>query len=226
MPLPDRALVLGSSGGLGRALMADLAARGVEVVGRSRSEHGLDLTDEESVQAAAEALDDGRPFDWILVATGALAVDGEDPERAFRQLDPAVMARAFAVNAIGPALVIKHLARLLPRDRPAVLCALSARLASIGDNGLGGWMSYRASKAALNQILRCAAIELGRKRRRAVVVALHPGTVPTALSEPYARGRYTAKPAQAATQLVDVLAGLGPEDTGGFFDYAGAPIAW
>jgi NAD(P)-dependent dehydrogenase (short-subunit alcohol dehydrogenase family) len=227
MPMPDTALVLGSSGGLGAALADHLEGLGCRVTRRSRSVDGLDLLDEASLARSAEALSaQGASFDWIVDATGALAIDGVDPERALRDLDPVVMARSYAINAIGPALLFKHFSSLLPRGRPCVFVTLSARLASVGDNRLGGWMSYRASKAALNQLTRCAAIEIARKRPAAVVVALHPGTVPTALSEPYARGRYTAKPADAAAQMAAVVAGLRPEDTGGFFDYAGASIEW
>lgn len=223
MPLPRRALVLGSSGGIGAALVHHLTTAGCDVVGLSRSADGLDLTDEPSVQHHAGRLE-GESFDWIIVATGILAVDGVDPERAFRQLDPAVMLRSYAVNAVGPALAVKHFAGLLPRGEPAVFAALSARLASLGDNRLGGWMSYRASKAALNQLLRCAAVELRRKRPEACVVGLHPGTIETEMSRPYARGRFTADAATCAAQLVDVLSKKRPTDTGLVFDYAGETI--
>ena len=223
MSLPRRALVLGSSGGIGAALVAHLAATGWEVVGLSRSEDGLDLTDESSLKDHAARLA-GQHFDWIVVATGILAVDGVDPERAFRQLDPAVMLRSYAVNAVGPALAVKHFAGLLPRDRPSVFAALSARLASVGDNRLGGWMSYRASKTALNQLLRCAAIELRRKRPEACIVGLHPGTIETEMSRPYARGRFTADAQTCATQLAGVLSARQPQDSGFVFDYAGERI--
>lgn len=223
MPFPRSALVLGSSGAIGAALADHLRSVGCAVETRSRSTDGLDLTIEDSVRAHAQALA-GRQFDWIIVCSGVLAVDGVDPERAFRQLDPDVMARSYLVNTIGPALALKHFAALLPRDRPAVFAALSARLGSIGDNRLGGWMSYRASKAALNQVLRCASVELSRKRPQTCVVALHPGTVPSPMTERYARGRYTADPPTAAAQLTEVLLGVEPRDTGCFLDYAGEVI--
>ena len=227
MPLPKTAMIVGSSGAIGAAMADHLEANGCRVIRRSRSADGLDVTDEASIVAAADALRDaGDAPDWILVTSGALTVDGVPPERAFRCLDPEVMARSYAVNAIGPALLFKHLAPLLPRDRPTVFAALSARLASVGDNGLGGWMSYRASKTALNQILRCGSIEIRRRWPQAVVAGLHPGTIESALSRPYARGRYTASPADAAAQLVKVLDGLTPEDSGGLFAYDGQPIPW
>lgn len=223
MELPRRALVIGSSGTVGAALAAELRDRGARVDTLSRSEDGLDLADEASIEAAVAALDPGE-IDWIVVATGILAVDGVDPERTMRRLDPAVMARAYAVNAIGPALLVKHLADRLPRDRDGVFAALSARIGSIDDNRLGGWMSYRASKAALNQLWRCASIEIRRKRKQACVVTLHPGTVESALTREYARGRFTATASESASQLVDVLVGLTPADSGGLFDYSGARI--
>ena len=115
---------------------------------------------------------------------------------------------------------------LLATDCRSTFSSLSARIGSIGDNRLGGWVSYRASKAALNQIVRCAAIEAGRMNPNAILVALHPGTVETALTRRYARGRFTATPNTAANQLLDVIDGLTPEDSGGFFDFEGKPIEW
>ena len=218
-------LIIGASGGIGAALAASFTASGAAVSTLSRREDGLELTDEGSIIAAAAALK-GRQFDRIVVATGALTIDGTPPETSFSRLTPEAMARAFAINATGPALVIKHFAPMLPRKRPAVLAVLSARLASIGDNRLGGWMSYRASKAALNQLLRCASVEYARRRPQAALIALHPGTIPTAMTAPYARGRYTATPVEAAAQLRAVMDGCTPTHTGGFFDYSGAEILW
>lgn len=227
---PLRALVVGASGGIGGALAAALQARGVAVTTLSRSTDGLDITQEATVAAAAERLAaaGAAPFDWILSVTGALSVAGADPERAFRELQPDILAQSFAINAVGPAMVMKHFAPLLHPDRTrrTVLAVLSARVGSIGDNHLGGWMSYRAAKAALNQLVRCASIEIARKRPHAVVVALHPGTIETALTRPYARGRYTATPDQAAQDLLGVLDRLTPQDSGGFFAYDGQPIPW
>ncbi|NJL18651.1 MAG: SDR family oxidoreductase, partial [Nitrospira sp.] len=139
----------------------------------------------------------GRFFDLIFVATGILENDDARPEKSFAELSPEAMARVFAANAVGPALVFKHFAGLLPLKERSVIAVLSARVGSIGDNRLGGWMSYRASKAALNQIVRCAAIELKRTRPEAVALALHPGTIETALTEKYAKGRFTATPMNA-----------------------------
>jgi NAD(P)-dependent dehydrogenase (short-subunit alcohol dehydrogenase family) len=217
-------VVIGAAGGLGAAL---LAASGPGAIGLSRgSDPPLDLLSEASIATAAQHLA-GRGIKQIIVATGFLHGAGFAPEKAMRHLDPAHLAHAFAVNAIGPALVLKHFLPLLPRDRRVVCAALSARVGSIGDNRLGGWWSYRASKAALNQVIRNAAIELGRSHPQGIVVALHPGTVATHLSSPFAKAGLTVTdPEQAAGQILTVLAQLRPEDTGGFFDQAGRPVPW
>ncbi|MHA6344952.1 SDR family NAD(P)-dependent oxidoreductase [Roseivivax sp. CAU 1761] len=220
----QRALVIGASGGIGAALAAELARRGAEVSALSRRADGLDITDEDSIARALGRLE--PPFARILIATGALAPPGGTPEKALRELDPGALARLFAVNATGPALVLKHAVRLLPRREPALIAALSARVGSIGDNRLGGWYAYRASKAALNQLVRSAAVELARSHRQLACVALHPGTVATAFTEAYA-DRHPRVPAeQAAARLLDVADRLGPAESGGFFDYAGREIAW
>ena len=222
---PLRALVIGASGGIGGALATALAGSGAEVTTLSRQTDGFELTEEASIAEAASKLAE-HSFDRIVVATGALTIDGVPPETAFSRLTQDAMARSFAINASGPAMVIKHFAPLLPRKTPSVFAVLSARLASVGDNQLGGWMSYRAAKSALNQILRCAAIEYARKRPQAVMLALHPGTIPTAMTAPYARNRYTASPEEAAAQLLTVMDGCSPAENGGFFAYDGSTIPW
>ena len=145
------ALVIGSSGGIGTALCRELNERGVAVTGLSRSHDGLDVTDETSVEATLGAL--SGPFDLVFVATGALEIKGAEPEKSLRHLKAEAMVDQFRLNAVGPSLVLKHAVRLLPRHGRSVFAALSARVGSIGDNRLGGWYSYRTSKAALNQML-------------------------------------------------------------------------
>ncbi len=218
-----RALVLGASGGIGAAVVVALREQG-DVVGLSRRENGFDITDEASIARHLGALEGS--FDLILVATGALYLDGIGPEKSLRALNPAVLARQFAVNAIGPALVIKHALRLMPRDRVARLGVLSARVGSIGDNALGGWYGYRAAKAALNQLVHTAAIEAARTHPQSVLVALHPGTVETGLSPADRAGHASVGPAVAAGNLLAVLGGLGPAETGGFFDWQGKVVPW
>ncbi|MFT6145343.1 MAG: NAD(P)-dependent dehydrogenase (short-subunit alcohol dehydrogenase family) [Myxococcota bacterium] len=217
-----RTLILGSSGGIGSALVRACSALGDEVFTLSRSQDGLDVTREDSVIECVSAIPEG--LERVINTVGILTTDGQNPERRMASIDPDVMARMFAVNALGAALVLKHVSPKLATDGRTVFATLSARLASIGDNGLGGWTSYRASKAALNQIIRCAAIELSRKRRQSVVVGLHPGTIETDMTRKFARGRYTASADEAAQQLLTVLDELGAKDSGGFFDYAGKAI--
>ena len=219
-----RALIIGASGGIGRAIAGKLQGDGWETVELSRSMSDFDYSDSASVEAALARID--GPFDLIFVATGALEIDGHGPEKSLRQIDGAVMARQFAVNAIGPALILRHAARLLPRDREARLAVLSARVGSIGDNALGGWYSYRAAKAALNQIVHTAAIEIARTHPEAVCVALHPGTVETGLTAVHGRGHDKVTPEQAAANLLAVLDGLSAADTGLFFDWRGDPVEW
>ena len=189
----------------------------------SRSADGFDITDAGSV---AEHLKGRGPYKAVIVATGALEIAGASPEKTIKGLDPTAMADQFALNAIGPALVLSHAHELLARDEPTVFAVLSARVGSIGDNRIGGWVSYRAAKAAVNQIVHTAAIELGRTHRQAAVVALHPGTVATAFTEKYL-GRHPAVSApDAAANLIAVMEGLSAAQTGKFFDYSGAEVPW
>ena len=218
-----RTLILGASGGIGGALAKACAARGEDVTALSRSKDGFDITSEDSV---AQHLAGLGPFDRIVVATGALEIDGAEPEKTVKAIRAKAMADQFALNAIGPALVLSHAHSLLPRDRRAVFAVLTARVGSIGDNRLGGWVSYRAAKAAANQILRTAAIELARSHRQAVCVALHPGTVATEFTAKYL-GRHPAVPPEdAAANLLAVMDALTPDQTGHFFDWAGKPVPW
>lgn len=217
-------MVIGSSGGIGSALVAELRERRVEVMGLSRRDDGLEIADESSVAQHLGALD--PPFDLVITATGALVVDGAQPEKAVREITAEGLLGQFRVNALGPALVFKHAVRLLPRNQRSVFAALSARVGSIGDNRLGGWHSYRASKSALNQLVHGASIELARTHKHAIAVCLHPGTVATPFTADYAGRHRTVTPEEAAGNLLNVIKGLEPSDNGGFFDYAGKRIPW
>ena len=220
---PDASLVLGDSGGIGAALAEALRAQGSTVTGLSRRD-GLDLTQEASVAGAASRLA-GQRFGLIFNATGGLEIGGAGPEKSLAAIDPSAMAAQFALNAIGVALALKHFSPLLTDGR-SVFASLSARLGSIDDNRLGGWVSYRASKAAQNQIIRTAAIELARTRPGSIVVALHPGTVRTPLTAAWAGSRKTVSPEEAAAGLLRVVAGLTPDDSGSFHDATGKPVPW
>ncbi len=228
-PEPFEAVVIGASGGIGGALAARLAGdpRVSRVHGLSRGGPiRLDLTDEASIAAAAERV--GAPR-LVIVATGVLQDEDLAPEKRLADLDAARLARSFQINAIGPALVLKHFAPRLPREGKAVLAVITARVGSISDNRLGGWYGYRAAKAAANQFVRTAAVELAGRRKEAICVALHPGTVDTALSAPFqkgvpADGLFT--PAFAAERLISVIDGLTAADTGGFFAWDGRQIGF
>ncbi|WP_187772300.1 SDR family NAD(P)-dependent oxidoreductase [Agrobacterium sp. B1(2019)] len=224
-----RAIVIGASGGIGGAVLSLLEAdaRCAYALPLSRSKDDLDITDEKSVAAAASRLGDQRgTFDLIFNATGALTIDGVGPEKSIKAIDPLQMAMQFAVNAIGPALLLKHFAPLLKREDKCVFASLSARVGSIGDNRLGGWISYRASKAAQNQITRTAAIEIMRTNSQAIVVALHPGTVATDLSQPFSKGRDRFEPEESAARLLKTIDALTADQTGQFFAYDGSRIEW
>lgn len=230
-PAGGAALVLGARGGMGRAMTEALRASGrFEVVAglHRASDPPLDITGEASLAAVADWTSGlGAELRLVFDATGVLQDDRTAPEKSWRALDGQALAHAFAVNAIGPALAMKHLLPRLARDGKAVFATLSARVGSIGDNRLGGWYGYRASKAALNQFVRTAAVELARTHREAVCIALHPGTVATRLSDPHAkRGLDVQTPEAAAAALVQVLDGLTPADTGGFRDHRGEVVPW
>lgn len=226
------AVVIGASGGIGGALEAALIEEGVfDVVhGFARSRTGqqhLDLLDEPSIAAAAADVAAGPAPTLVIVATGILHTDEHGPEKANRDLDPAWLARVYAVNAIGPALVAKHFLPVMPQTGRTVFTALSARIGSISDNRLGGWHGYRASKAALNMLLRTIAIEERRRNDRAIVVGLHPGTVDTGLSRPFQTNVPAGRlfdPERAALQLLDVIEGLKAPDSGKLFDFEGEEI--
>jgi NAD(P)-dependent dehydrogenase (short-subunit alcohol dehydrogenase family) len=234
----QRAVIVGASGGLGAALTRELHARfpKAEIWGLARVPTQVDLPfarllmadleDETSLAAAAAQI--SGPVDLVLVASGVLgAPGGTGPERRLATYDPVQAMRVMAINAIGPALVAKHFVPLMPRDGRAVFAALSARVGSISDNRLGGWHSYRASKAALNMLVRTIAIELARTHPQTIAVTLHPGTVATPLSAPFQRNVPEAQllsAKQSAEHLLDVIAALTPTDTGQCFDWRGQVI--
>ncbi|TPP07153.1 SDR family NAD(P)-dependent oxidoreductase [Rhizobium glycinendophyticum] len=224
-----RALVLGSSGGIGRAFVERLRSDPAcaDVIGLSRSDDRFDVTKEESVAAAAARFTEAeRRFELVIVATGALVIDGNGPEKTIKAIRADVMAAQFALNAIGPALAIKHFAPLLSNEGKSVFTVLSARVGSIGDNRLGGWISYRSSKAALNQIMRTSAIEISRLRPKSVVVSLHPGSVDTGFSGGFSKGHDRVSPGESVENMLSVLDRLEPAQTGGFFAYDGQPVEW
>jgi NAD(P)-dependent dehydrogenase (short-subunit alcohol dehydrogenase family) len=229
-PRAGVAVVFGAHGGIGAALVGAIRATDrfehVVAFGRSTSP-SIDLLDEASLERAAAFAADKGELRLVIDATGFLHDDAQGPEKSWRQLDPVGLARAFALNAIGPALIMKHVLPRLPRSGKAVFATLSARVGSIGDNRLGGWYAYRASKAALNQLVRTAAVELARRSPDALCLALHPGTVATHLSAPFAAtGLEVHQPAAAARHLLAVVDQLTADANGGFFDWRAQPVPW
>jgi NAD(P)-dependent dehydrogenase (short-subunit alcohol dehydrogenase family) len=223
------AAVIGASGAIGgalvRALQADPRCARVHALSR-RGTPALDLADEAGLAAAATQLRAAGPLHLVVCATGVLQSGPRTPEKRLADLAPAALAQVLAVNTIGPALVLKHFHALLPLKERGLLAVLSARVGSIGDNRKGGWYGYRASKAALNQLLHTAAIEVARARPLAVLAALHPGTVSSALSAPIIGDTPATAPDDAARHLLGVLDGLQPAHSGGFFAWDGTAIAW
>ncbi|MEQ9489778.1 MAG: SDR family NAD(P)-dependent oxidoreductase [Alphaproteobacteria bacterium] len=224
------AVVFGSSGGIGSAFLAALEDAGhfERVIGFSRSgPNRFDLTDETSIERAVTAAADAGEIRLAIDATGFLHDKNGGPEKSLRDLDGQRLAHSFAINAIGPAMLMKHLLPRLPRSGKAAFCTLSARVGSIGDNTLGGWYGYRASKAALNQFVKTASIELARRSPEALCIALQPGTVATDLSAPFSGNSSTVlSPGKSAGNLLNVVNRLQADASGGFFDWNGAEVPW
>ncbi len=229
------AVVIGATGAIGAALLAELefgATYAIAIGLSRRSAPSVDYAYEATLAQAAQWVAEecarlNAPLRLLLVSTGTLHSAAGQPERSWTNLNAAYLQQVFQINALGPALVIKHFFPLLPKTGRAVAGFLSAKVGSISDNALGGWYGYRASKAALNQFVKTAAIELTRRNKDSVCVALHPGTVSSALSQPFAKtGLNVRSPDVAAGELLGVLEGLGAMDTGKFWDYSGQELPW
>ncbi|MFY8031183.1 MAG: SDR family NAD(P)-dependent oxidoreductase [Devosia sp.] len=229
-PAGGVAVVFGAGGGIGGALVDALQASGrfsvVLGFGRTTAQP-VDILDDTSLEAAAASAAAAGEIRLVLDATGFLHDDLQEPEKSWRQLDAEKLSRSYAINAIAPALMMKTLLPRLPRNGKAVFGTLSARVGSIGDNFVGGWYAYRASKAALNQLVRTASIELARRAPEAICVAMHPGTVATTLSAPFGSGGHQLfTPAEAAAYLLTVVDGLTAAQSGGFFDWQGEVVPY
>ena len=225
------AVIIGARGGIGAALANALEKdKNYAQILRLHRESSppLDILDEASIAAAATSLSATHPpISLVIVATGLLHSEQKGPEKSFRELEPNWMIENFRINAVGPALVAKHFLPIMAKQGPICFAALSARVGSISDNRLGGWHSYRASKSALNMLIRNIAIEWQRKNPQSVVVGLHPGTVETSLSAPFkgnpAHERFP--PTRAAGDMLSVLHGLKPEQSGQIFAYDGSLVS-
>ncbi|MEZ6013172.1 MAG: SDR family NAD(P)-dependent oxidoreductase [Hyphomonas sp.] len=234
-----RAAIFGATGGIGKAVTDRLAldprcgriyagSRHLQDSGNAKVRaFQFDLEDELSIANAAVAIERDGPVEIVLIATGFLHGQTIQPEKSWRQLDPETFSHVLAINTIGPAIIGKHLLPLLARDRKSVFAALSARVGSVSDNRLGGWHAYRASKAALNMVIRNFAIELARTNGMAACVGLHPGTVDTHLSLPFQRGVQADRlftPDFAADCLLSVVDRLTPDLSGRIFAWDGQEI--
>ncbi|MBA3057165.1 MAG: SDR family NAD(P)-dependent oxidoreductase [Gammaproteobacteria bacterium] len=227
-PSGFRALVIGASGSIGQAMVQHLAnePRCAAVLGLHRSSSPrIDFDDEASIASAAKAVQAGGKFHLIINAAGLLHSSAFMPEKKLGDLNYTQLEATFRTNTFGPALVLRHFAPLLAAER-GVLALLSAKVGSIEDNRLGGWYSYRASKAALNMLLKTAAIEVKRSNPQAVLVSLHPGTVNTGLSKPFKGEQIGRAAPDAAADMLNALAQLTPADTGSFFSYTGERLHW
>ena len=228
LPEGYRALVIGASGAIGGALLQRLQSdsRCAAVLGVSRqSMPGLDLLSEASIAACAQALAAQGPFHLVLDATGALTLNDRGPEKRLDELDAAHLLAALQLNAVGPGLLLKHFVPLLASGERVIWGKLSARVGSIEDNRKGGWYGYRAAKAALNMLLQTTAIEVARRKPLAVVAALQPGTVQSALSQPFV-GDNALRPEDSAGRLLSVLDALQPTGRAQFVDHQGRHIPW
>ena len=219
-----RILIIGNSGGIGAALETEYLRKGWLCTGIARRAQGLDFKRPETISSALAVLDE--TFATVIIATGALTIGSVGPEKTIRAVTGRGMADQMQVNAIGPALILSQIGRLLPRDQPARVAVLSARVGSIGDNRLGGWISYRAAKAALNQIVHTSAIELSRSHPLLACFSLHPGTVETPLTKPFVANHSSLPASQAAVMLHEVIEAREACDTGEFFDQNGLRVPW
>jgi NAD(P)-dependent dehydrogenase (short-subunit alcohol dehydrogenase family) len=222
-----RALVIGASGALGAAfcelLNEDPRCSVVRELGRN-SAPVLDLEKPDSIARAAAELAEETPYQLILHAAGLLHREDIRPEKSYTSIEADALQAIFQVNTLGPALILRHFLPLL--DAHGAMAVLSAKVGSIGDNHLGGWYAYRASKAALNMLIKTAAIELARTRPQTRLLSLHPGTVISGLSQPF-KGASAARPASlAARELLSLIDRLAPADSGNFFAYNGERLPW
>ena len=228
LPNPFSALIIGSSGTIGGAFLELLENNPLcsSVVGIHRhSEHSIDYQHPDSIETCAAALTQEAPFQLIINTIGVLHSSDWMPEKKLDDLNAEQLMELMKINAIGPALTIRHFSRLLD-PKNSIMVTLSAKVGSIEDNRLGGWYSYRASKAALNMLIKTASIEWARTKPNTALISMHPGTVNSGLSKPF-RGEQIGRPAHdAAADMFRVIESLKKEDSGSFISYSGERLPW
>ena len=219
-----RALVFGASGGIGQAFSRFLENKlGSEnVVKISRSFDGFEISDEEKILKFSESIEGS--FNLIINATGVLQTTEEGPEKTINVVKQKSMIDMMTINAIGPALLLKNFSKKLDKTKFSVFVNISARVGSITDNRLGGWISYRSSKAALNQIIKTSSIEINRRNKNAICVGLHPGTVKTRFTEKFQNTTETISPDESVKMMMNVVENLSVDDNGYCFAYDGKVI--
>ena len=226
------ALVIGGTGSIGSAIINELKNQNfTKIISLGRSSNPpLDLLDESSIKKAADFIKN-QPGSLCLLfdATGILHNEDQNqmPEKTYKNIDLTFMKKNFEINVMGPALIMKHFLPLLDTDQKSIFATLSAKVGSISDNRYGGWYSYRASKAALNQMIKTASIELKMKNKNAICIAIHPGTVTSKLSKPFQKDNLKIQSnEESAKNITEVIAGLKANDSGLFFNWNGSIINW
>ena len=224
------AVVIGNSGSIGSAIEKELSDQGFKnIIGFNRSSNPrLDLLNEETIAQSAQCIKDQNiPVSLVFDATGLLHDDNNMPEKTYKNIDQIFMRKNFEINVMGPALIMKYFLPLLDKEEKSIFASISAKVGSISDNRYGGWYSYRASKAALNQMIKTASIEMKMKNQNAICLAIHPGTVESKLSKPFQKNDLTIQsPQESASNIFKILTSSTSKDTGSFYNWDGKIIDW
>lgn len=224
------AVVIGNSGSIGSAIEKELSDQGFKnIIGFNRSSNPrLDLLNEETIAQSAQFIKDKDiPVSLVFDATGLLHDDNNMPEKTYKNIDQIFMRKNFEINVMGPALIMKYFLPLLDKEEKSIFASISAKVGSISDNRYGGWYSYRASKAALNQMIKTASIEMKMKNQKAICLAIHPGTVESKLSKPFQKNDLTIQsPQESASNIFKILTSSTSKDTGSFYNWDGKIIDW
>ncbi len=224
------AVVIGNSGSIGSAIEKELSDQGFKnIIGFNRSSNPrLDLLNEETIAQSAQFIkDQNTPVSLVFDATGLLHDDNNMPEKTYKNIDQIFMRKNFEINVMGPALIMKYFLPLLDKEEKSIFASISAKVGSISDNRYGGWYSYRASKAALNQMIKTASIEMKMKNQNAICLAIHPGTVESKLSKPFQKNDLTIQsPQESASNIFKILTSSTSKDTGSFYNWDGKIIEW